>query len=64
MLRNGDFKYFRGRESYKLTTEGKRLESDKWYFEPADYEGDAVYSDGFDTLRDALKHADDLLKSM
>ena len=34
---------FQGHESRQVTPDGRPLDADRWYYEPADYEGDVMW---------------------
>ena len=64
MLRKGNFLYFRGQETERVTEDGNRLRKDRWYFEPVDWDSKYAYGPAFLTLREAIAHIEDLEKVM
>ena len=49
---------FQGRETRQVEgVSGKSPEPLKWFYEPADYEGDTLYSKAFDTQDEAIDAA-------
>ncbi|TAK10609.1 MAG: hypothetical protein EPO32_14865 [Anaerolineae bacterium] len=50
---------FRGDETKQLQYDGRPADPELWYFEPADYDGDVLWSKGYRCRADAY-HASGL----
>lgn len=53
----GDVRLFLGSESRQLDASGHRAAPEQWYWEPIDYDGDVLWSDGFGSRSDAYQSA-------
>jgi len=51
---------FKGNETRQLDIHGKPARQDSWYYEPADYEGDILWSNPFKTKKEVLQAIKDL----
>lgn len=44
---------FRGDETGQLRFDGKPADPERWYYEPVDYDGDVLWSRGYESRADA-----------
>jgi hypothetical protein len=48
---------FRGDETKQICSDGTRADPELWYYEPADYEGDVLWSKGYGSRAEAYHAA-------
>lgn len=46
-------RFFQGHETRQVGVDGEPAIPDHWYYEPVDYEGDVIWSDGWATREEA-----------
>jgi hypothetical protein len=53
-----EYRVFKGTDTKQVDAiSGAPARPDQWYFEPTDYEGDVLWSSGFDEAEDARQEA-------
>lgn len=57
-MENSKVRIFRGDETKQINgTDGSKADPEKWYYEPADYDGDVLWSQGYGSRAEAYHAA-------